>query len=163
MNAGSHQKWHWFILISLLALELTTRIIKVQSKFSLNAYTCYIATECRAKYPDMFVIKTVYECAIAEATKQCFNEESGAEEALRLFWVSYCDILVRFTYSDTVITSSPMSAFRCTWRPFAMPDTSSPAIRKSSSLRNGGSPMSQRRTTSNSRTRRRSCSASSFP
>jgi hypothetical protein len=69
MNAGSHRKRHWFVLISLLALELTTRIIKVQSKFSLNAYTHYIAAEHRAKYPDMFVMKTVYERAIAEAAK----------------------------------------------------------------------------------------------
>jgi hypothetical protein len=112
-NAGSHRKRHWFVLILLLALELTTRIIKVQSKFSLNAYTRYIAAERRAKYPDMFVMKTVYERAIAEAAKRRFNEESGAEEALRLFWVGYCDVLVRFTYSDAVITSSLTSAFRC--------------------------------------------------
>jgi hypothetical protein len=34
-----------------------------------TAYTRYIAAERRAKYPDMFVMKTVYERAIAEATK----------------------------------------------------------------------------------------------
>jgi hypothetical protein len=101
-NAGSHRKRHWFVLISLLALELTTRIIKVQSKFSLNAYTCYIAAERRAKYPDIFVMKTVYEHAIVEAAKRRFNEESGAEEALRLFWVGYCDALDRIVYDSPI-------------------------------------------------------------
>jgi hypothetical protein len=67
---------------------------KVQSKYSLDVYTRYIAAERRAKYPDLFVMKTVYERAIAEAAKRRFEGEMGAEDALRSFWTGYCDALV---------------------------------------------------------------------
>jgi hypothetical protein len=60
----------------------------------LDAYARYIATERRAKFPDLSVIKVLYERAIAEAAKRRYNGEPGAEAALRLFWVGYCDSLV---------------------------------------------------------------------
>ena len=61
----------------------------------MDAYARYIAAERRAKHPDMFVMRAVYERAIAEAAKRRFNGEPGAEEVLRSFWVGYCDVLVR--------------------------------------------------------------------
>ncbi|PFH53912.1 hypothetical protein AMATHDRAFT_186548 [Amanita thiersii Skay4041] len=64
-----------------------------QSANSLDVYGHYIAVERRAKYPDLFVISATYERAIAEAAKKRFNGDTGAEEALRLFWAGYCDAL----------------------------------------------------------------------
>lgn len=63
--------------------------------FSLQAYAYYIAAE-RRKKPDLFVLKTVYERAIAEAQKRRWAGESSAEDALRSFWTGYVDFLVRF-------------------------------------------------------------------
>ncbi|KAF8073869.1 hypothetical protein FPV67DRAFT_1479613 [Lyophyllum atratum] len=65
----------------------------LQSSFSLEAYARYLASERRARNPDLLVMSTVYERAIAEADKRRFNGEPGAEEALRMFWVGYCDSL----------------------------------------------------------------------
>ncbi|KAI0632486.1 RNA-binding protein Prp24 [Trametes polyzona] len=64
-----------------------------RSGFSLEGYAYYIAAERRRKTPDLFVLKTLYERAIAEADKRRFNGESGAEEALRSFWTGYVDFL----------------------------------------------------------------------
>ena len=66
----------------------------VQSGFALEVYAQYLAYERRAKHPDLFVMGTVYERAIAEAAKRRFEGDPGAEEALRAFWIGYCDSLV---------------------------------------------------------------------
>ena len=66
-----------------------------QSGFALDVYAQYLAYERRAKNPDLFVMSTVYERAIAEAAKRRFEGEAGAEETLRAFWTGYCDSLVR--------------------------------------------------------------------
>ena len=47
------------------------------------------------KNPDLFIIRGLYERAIAEAARRRFAGEAGAEEALRSFWGGYCDVLVR--------------------------------------------------------------------
>ncbi|KAF8964174.1 hypothetical protein BDZ97DRAFT_1816638 [Flammula alnicola] len=60
---------------------------------SLESYHQYIGYERRAKYPDTFVTCGVYERGISEAAKRRFSGEAGAEEALRMFWASYCDAL----------------------------------------------------------------------
>lgn len=62
---------------------------------SLESYNRYIGYERRAKYPDLFVTRGVHERAISEAAKRRFTGETGAEEALRIFWSSYIDSLVR--------------------------------------------------------------------
>ncbi|KAF5315056.1 hypothetical protein D9619_007334 [Psilocybe cf. subviscida] len=59
----------------------------------LNDYVKYIGYERRAKYPDVFVTRGVYERAIADAAKRRFAGEPGAEEALHVFWAGYCDAL----------------------------------------------------------------------
>ncbi|CAA7261390.1 unnamed protein product [Cyclocybe aegerita] len=64
-----------------------------QSQNSLDIFNQYIGYERRAKYPDIFVTRGVYERAIAEAGRRRFKGEAGAEEALRLFWAGYCDAL----------------------------------------------------------------------
>ncbi|KAJ3513576.1 hypothetical protein NLJ89_g2871 [Agrocybe chaxingu] len=64
-----------------------------QSRNSLDIFNQYIGYERRAKHPDIFVTRGVYERAIAEADKRRFKGEAGAEEALRLFWTGYCDAL----------------------------------------------------------------------
>ncbi|KAI8978842.1 RNA-binding protein Prp24 [Trametes punicea] len=64
-----------------------------RSSFSLEGYAYYIAAERRRKTPDMFVLKTLYERAIAEADKRRFAGEAGAEEGLRSFWHGYVDLL----------------------------------------------------------------------
>ncbi|KIM89071.1 hypothetical protein PILCRDRAFT_812968 [Piloderma croceum F 1598] len=63
-----------------------------QAKFSLEAYAYYIANE-RAKKPDLFIVRGLYERAIAEAARRRFIGDVGAEEALRSFWGGYCDVL----------------------------------------------------------------------
>ncbi|KAK0188159.1 hypothetical protein F5146DRAFT_1141608 [Armillaria mellea] len=63
----------------------------VQSHFSLESYSSYVAYENRARYPDLLVMGGLYERAIAEAAKRKFAGEAGAGEALGSFWVGYCD------------------------------------------------------------------------
>lgn len=63
----------------------------VQSNFSLESYASYIAYENRARYPELLVMSGLYERAIAEAAKRKFAGEAGADDALRSFWVGYCD------------------------------------------------------------------------
>ncbi|OCH91935.1 RNA-binding protein Prp24 [Obba rivulosa] len=62
------------------------------ASYSLEAYAYYLTSE-RRKKPDLFVLKTLYERAIAEAAKRRFAGEAGAEEALRSFWIGYLDFL----------------------------------------------------------------------
>lgn len=57
----------------------------------------YIGYERRAKHPDLFVTRGIYERAIAEAAKRRFDGESGAEEILRTFWNGYGDALVNLS------------------------------------------------------------------
>ncbi|KAF8630909.1 hypothetical protein AX17_005267 [Amanita inopinata Kibby_2008] len=64
-----------------------------QSGYSLEAYAQYLAVERRAKYPDLLILSTTYERALAEASRRRFDSEVGAETALRLFWAGYCDAL----------------------------------------------------------------------
>ncbi|KAF9527604.1 hypothetical protein CPB83DRAFT_934295 [Crepidotus variabilis] len=64
-----------------------------QTQNSLEAFNQYITYERRAKHPDLFVTRGIYERAISEAAKRRFHGEAGAEDALRLFWMGYCDVL----------------------------------------------------------------------
>jgi hypothetical protein len=73
---------------------------QAQSGYALDAYARYLASERRAKTPDVLIMSTVHERAIAEAAKRRFNGEVGAEEALRAFWVGYSDSLVRHINHD---------------------------------------------------------------
>jgi squamous cell carcinoma antigen recognized by T-cells 3 len=86
-------------LVSTALSPICTRaehiIPQAQAKFSLEAYAYYIAAERRMKNPDLFIIRGLYERAIAEAARRRFAGEAGAEEALRSFWGGYCDVLVR--------------------------------------------------------------------
>ncbi|KAL1677942.1 hypothetical protein EV122DRAFT_290785 [Schizophyllum commune] len=64
-----------------------------QTGNSLAVFDRYAAYERRAKYPDLAILVTVHERAIAEAAKRRAAGEAGAEEALRTFWVAYLDAL----------------------------------------------------------------------
>ncbi|KAF8908958.1 hypothetical protein CPB84DRAFT_1766490 [Gymnopilus junonius] len=64
-----------------------------QTGNSLDSFNQYIGHERRAKNPDLFVTRGVHERAIAETARRRFAGEPGAEEALRLFWTSYCDAM----------------------------------------------------------------------
>jgi hypothetical protein len=57
----------------------------VNSQYSLQAFNEYILYERRAKHPDLFVTRGVYERAIAEAAKQRFNGLASVEDILRIF------------------------------------------------------------------------------
>jgi squamous cell carcinoma antigen recognized by T-cells 3 len=61
----------------------------------MDAFYDYITYERKAYNPDINVMSTVYERAIAEAARRRFNGEPGAEDALRMFWTGYLDVLVR--------------------------------------------------------------------
>ncbi|KAJ2935129.1 hypothetical protein H1R20_g1982, partial [Candolleomyces eurysporus] len=62
-----------------------------QSNNSLESYASYITYERRAKNPDLLVTRGIYERAIAEAAKQAFHKQPGAEVALSTFWAGYLD------------------------------------------------------------------------
>ncbi|KAJ7600967.1 hypothetical protein C8J56DRAFT_813965 [Mycena floridula] len=64
-----------------------------ESNSSLDSLARYATYERKSKTPDISVMSTVYERAIAEAAKRKFNGEAGSEEALRSFWTGYCDAL----------------------------------------------------------------------
>ncbi|KAJ8475200.1 hypothetical protein ONZ45_g15694 [Pleurotus djamor] len=64
-----------------------------RSGFTLVSYAQYIAMERHLKYPDLFVLRGLYERAIAEAARRRFDGEAGSEEALRTFWMNYLDTL----------------------------------------------------------------------
>ncbi|KAF8895465.1 hypothetical protein BD779DRAFT_1619135 [Infundibulicybe gibba] len=70
-----------------------------QSNSSLEAFASYIAAERRYRTTDLFILKTVYERAIAEAAKRQFSGDASAEAALRIFWAGYCDSM-RICESD---------------------------------------------------------------
>jgi hypothetical protein len=70
----------------------------VNSQYPLQAFNEYILYERRAKHPDLFVTRGVYERAIAEAAKQRFDGQANAEDILHVFWAGYCDALVRLLY-----------------------------------------------------------------
>ncbi|EJF56678.1 RNA-binding protein Prp24 [Dichomitus squalens LYAD-421 SS1] len=65
----------------------------VKANYSLEGYAYYIASEKRNKKPDLFVLKGLYERAIAEADKRRFSGEANAENLLRSFWIGYVDLL----------------------------------------------------------------------
>ncbi|KIL67874.1 hypothetical protein M378DRAFT_159079 [Amanita muscaria Koide BX008] len=65
----------------------------VESGYSLDVYAHYVTVERRAKYQNELLVSTTHERAIAEAAKRRFSGEEGAEQALRIFWTSYCDAL----------------------------------------------------------------------
>jgi hypothetical protein len=66
----------------------------MKSQYSLEAFNGYILYERRARHPDLFVTRGIYERAIAEAAKQRFNGQANVEDILRIFWTGYCDSLV---------------------------------------------------------------------
>ncbi|KAI0301111.1 hypothetical protein B0F90DRAFT_1810154 [Multifurca ochricompacta] len=66
-----------------------------KSGHSLYAYQNYVAYELRAKQPDLDILSNIHERAIAEAAKRREAGETGAEEALRLWWASYVDSMRR--------------------------------------------------------------------
>jgi hypothetical protein len=55
-----------------------------------------VAYELRAKQPDLGILSSIHERAIAEAAKRRASGEAGAEEALRLWWASYVDSMVSY-------------------------------------------------------------------
>ncbi|KZT08482.1 uncharacterized protein LAESUDRAFT_757715 [Laetiporus sulphureus 93-53] len=64
-----------------------------QSGLLLEAYAYYITVERRRQKPDQFMLKTLYERAIAEADKRRWEGDSVAEDALRSFWIGLVDFL----------------------------------------------------------------------
>ncbi|KAA1469781.1 hypothetical protein DENSPDRAFT_835444 [Dentipellis sp. KUC8613] len=64
-----------------------------QANYSLAAYEYYIEYERRARKPDLSILSTIYERAIAEAAKRRHIGEPGAEEALTSFWLGYSDAM----------------------------------------------------------------------
>lgn len=72
-----------------------TTATQEQSGFSLEGYAYYLAAERRMKQPDVLIVSTLYERAVAEADKRRFAGEPNAEAALRSFWTGYLDFLVR--------------------------------------------------------------------
>ena len=78
-----------------LAPLVTLTLVQTQSEYSLEGYAYCIASEKRAKKPDLFVLGGLYERAIAEADKRRFEGDATGENALRTFWVGYLDTLVR--------------------------------------------------------------------
>lgn len=66
-----------------------------QAGDSLDGYAYYINFERRMKTPDVTILCSLYERAVAEADRRRFAGEAGAEDALRGFWTDYVDFLVR--------------------------------------------------------------------
>ncbi|KAK7690329.1 hypothetical protein QCA50_006986 [Cerrena zonata] len=64
-----------------------------QAGYSLEGYNYYITSELKLKKPELFILATLFERAIAEADKRRWKGESGAEESLRAFWIKYLDVL----------------------------------------------------------------------
>ncbi|EPQ51022.1 hypothetical protein GLOTRDRAFT_66218 [Gloeophyllum trabeum ATCC 11539] len=73
-----------------------------QSKYALETYASYIASERRARNPDAFILTALYERAIAEAAKRGVSEDMNAAQVLRMFWIGYCDFLRQDDAEDTV-------------------------------------------------------------
>jgi hypothetical protein len=72
-------------------LRYVRRIGQVQSNYSLDAYSRYIAAESRPREPDLSILTALYERAIAEAARRRFQGEGGGEDVLRSFWTRYID------------------------------------------------------------------------
>ncbi|KAL4250529.1 hypothetical protein ABKN59_002266 [Abortiporus biennis] len=72
-----------------------------QAKNSPEAFAYYIASERRAKKPDLSVLTAMYERAIAETDKRRFAGEPNAEETLRSFWIGYVDTLRLHNVEET--------------------------------------------------------------
>jgi hypothetical protein len=96
--------------------------VKSKSENPLAAISQYIGYERRAKYPDLFVTRGIYERAIAEAAKWRFNDEPGAEETLRVYWSGYVDVLVNyfvipsFRYTNCRTSEFWMLAWMWSWK-----------------------------------------------
>ena len=84
--------------------------MQAQAGFSLEGYAYYIASERRAKKPDIFVLKGLYERAIAEADKRRFAGEPNAEQALQSFWTEYVGLLVRRSPQCCVVSVGTLTA-----------------------------------------------------
>ncbi|OJT12790.1 hypothetical protein TRAPUB_10625 [Trametes pubescens] len=101
----NHKPHDQYELLLVQATKLRSRSVKgfqlrerleaslEQASFSLEGYAYYLGVERRRKTPDIFVVKPLYERAIAEADKRRLNGEPGAEDALRSFWTGYVDFL----------------------------------------------------------------------
>lgn len=83
---------------------------KPKSENPLVAISHYIGYERRAKHPDLFVTRGIYERAIAEAAKCRFNDEPGAEETLRIYWSGYVDVLVKYFVMLSFRFTNPRSS-----------------------------------------------------
>ncbi|PPR05354.1 hypothetical protein CVT24_007968 [Panaeolus cyanescens] len=64
-----------------------------QENNSLDAFNQYIGHERRVKNPDLLATQGIHERAIAAAARKRFEGEYGAEQYLRMFWISYVDAL----------------------------------------------------------------------
>lgn len=99
----AENQWNCLWSVYCFGQQISANIFfKPKSDNPLLAYSQYIGYERRAKHPDSFVTRGIYERAIAEAAKRRFNNEPGAEEALRIFWSGYSDALVK--HSSTLIS-----------------------------------------------------------
>jgi hypothetical protein len=76
------------------------RVAQEQSGNSLYAHQNYVSYELRAKRPDLDILSNIHERAIAEAAKRRASGEAGAEEALRVWWASYVDSMVRHLFAQ---------------------------------------------------------------
>lgn len=79
-------------------------------KTSLDAYMQCLALERKGKSPDVFIVRGLYERAIAEAEKRRFASEENTEQALRTFWLGYIDFLVRKKEESLVSCSASTDA-----------------------------------------------------
>ncbi|TFK52241.1 hypothetical protein OE88DRAFT_1657387 [Heliocybe sulcata] len=64
-----------------------------QTSDALETYAAYIASERRSRNPDALILSAVYERAITAAAKRRLTDDPNAEQALKLFWIGYCDFL----------------------------------------------------------------------
>ena len=105
MTAENQWSCLWSVHYDLGQRILAYIFVKPKSENSLVTFSHYIGYERRAKHPDLFVTCGIYERAIAEAAKQRFNGEPGAEDTLRIYWSGY---------GDALVNHSVMLSLRCT-------------------------------------------------
>jgi hypothetical protein len=55
----------------------------------------FLAAELKGKFPDVFIVRGLFERSIAEAAKRRIPGEGNAEQTLRTLWMGYIDFLVR--------------------------------------------------------------------
>ncbi|KAF8120579.1 hypothetical protein EV363DRAFT_1474306, partial [Boletus edulis] len=60
---------------------------------SFDAYMQYLVAERKGKFPDVFIVRGLFERTIAEAAKLRIAGEGNAEQTLRTLWVGYIDFL----------------------------------------------------------------------